>query len=214
MKKEFMASVLTLTAGMATTITFPEYALAKSTHRIEAKYAQEFKLMLNAPARYTDSNGNVIFGHIFLKLDQTAVTPKDMNQLQGEMGGYFYFESDQAKDWNGTGDLFKMWVPLVGDDGESLLDMVDKTKFGGRTYQIYGCNSTISSCTSATYKITFGAKGEKSKPIFMDFQLPEDLNIEVYSSYQSWNSETNKAEIVKGWSRDGLSQMILSNIED
>lgn len=203
MKKEFMASVLTLTAGMASTMTFPEYALAKSTHRIEAKYAQEFKLMLNAPARYTDDDGNVISGHIFLKLDQTAVTPKHLNRLHGEMSGYLYFESDEAKDWYGTGNLHKKWVPLVGDDGESLLDLVDKSEQGGRVYQIYGCDSTIGYCEAATYKLTFDSKEEGSKPVQMEFNLPQDLKIEIYT-----------AGTVNQWAREGVSQMVLSNIED
>ncbi|MGZ3771121.1 MAG: hypothetical protein ACXVCP_14210 [Bdellovibrio sp.] len=213
MKKEFMASVLTLTAGMASTVSFPNYALARSTGKIEKQYPKKFQLKSNLPARYTDDNGRVVQGHIYLKLDQTPFTPASQNQLEGEMSGYFYFESDEAINETRQGDKYKTFVSIVGDDGESLLDLVNKSTENGRTYQIYGCNSSLTSCNHEEFNITFGGT-EHSSPILLNYYLPQDSRIEIYTPKQRWPTENGKVETYYEWDKEGAIDMIQTTYEE
>lgn len=213
MKKEFMASILTLTAGMASTISFPEYALARSNGKIEDHFAKKFNLMTNAPARYTDNTGRLIQGRIFMKLDQTPFTPAGQNQLNGEMSGYLFFQSDDNTEVSTHGEKYKTFVSLVGDDGEALLDLIDKTPENGRKYQVYGCNSTKTYCNHSDFNVIFGGS-EDNEQVSLEFSLPEDYQIEILTPQTSWNQEAGKMETHMEWVRQGSIGMVLSNIKN
>lgn len=208
-----MASVLTLTAGMASAVSFPNYALARSTGKIEKQYSRKFQLMSTVPARYTDGNGRVVQGHIFLKLDQTPFSPDGQNQLEGEMSGYFYFESDEAVNETRQGEKYKTWVSIVGDDGESLLDLTNRTTETGRTYQIYGCNSSLTYCNYEEYKVTFGGT-QNPQTISLQYTLPQDSRIEIYTPKSRWNRENDKLETYFEWDRTGIIELIKTKYED
>lgn len=188
MKKEFMASLLTLTAGMASTVTFPQYALARSSQQLAEKaFAKEFRLKLDVPARYTDDKGNVISGHIYLSVEQSRLTPRDQNQLHGEMTGVLIFESDDyTSEYNGR--QFKTTMALTGDDGEVLLDLVNKDKKDGNSYQIYGCNSTKTYCEFEQYNVSFGSDSQ----VTMDLKIRDYRQVEIYVDTQdgkAWQRE-------------------------
>lgn len=202
MKKEFMASILTLTAGVASTISFPQYSLAQSAVLSESSFEQLFKLMLKLPARYTNANGELIQGHIFLNLDQTPFSPVQQNQLVGEMGGWFYFESDEPAQTS-SGKSYKLYIPLVGDDGEVLVDLVNQSVSEGNRYQVYGCNSTLTLCEQESYSITFGTK-ESVNTIKMSLMIPEYLKIEVLAPTYKFNQKTKQLETSLVWSREAL----------
>ncbi|WII71465.1 hypothetical protein QJS83_13430 [Bdellovibrio sp. 22V] len=185
MKKELMASVLTLTAGMATTLSFPQTALAKSVV-IEKEFAKSFRLMAKNPVRYTADDGKVIVGRIYLSLEQTPFTPDYNNQLRGEMTGSFYFESDEyTSEYNGR--QYKTIVSLTGDDGEVLLDRTHKSATGN-TYQLYGCNSTQTSCTADTYELTI----EADKKADLNLKFADELRLEILVEYGNGQSEWTK----------------------
>lgn len=174
MKKEFMASILTVTAGMASTVSFPHYALAQSTYKAEKYFEQKFRLQLDVPARYKNHDGTYIAGRIYLEIEQKRLTPSEQNQIHGEMTGYLYFESDDYT--NTWGDRkYKTSVPLMGDDGFGLLDLIHKDKENGRTYQLYGCNSTLTYCDATTTEVFF----RTDDLVKMNLDIPQDLGIEV-----------------------------------
>lgn len=203
MKNEFMASVLTITAGMANTICVPNFALAKTTHQAEKSYAKQFSLALNAPARFITPNGDVILGRIEISLDQTPFTPHFQNQLHGEMTGYLYFVSnDYTSEINGK--KFKTIRSLIGDDGEALLDLVDRSSTNGREYRIYGCNSTLTSCEHSHYSINFGGS-KRNHLVEMSLSFSIEDRIEVLAPQFIWNETTQKMESSLQWSRSANS---------
>ncbi|MDG0815329.1 hypothetical protein [Bdellovibrio svalbardensis] len=210
MKKEFMASVLTLTAGMASTISFPQYALAKSTHQAEKSYAKQFTLALNAPARYTDQDGKVIPGRIKISLDQTPFTPHFQNQLHGEMSGNLYFESDAyTSEYNGQ--KYKTVRSLIGDDGEALIDLVNRSATGGNEYRIYGCNSTLTSCDFSQFSMSFGGS-RRDHLVEMSLTLSAEDRIEILAPQYVWNEKTQKMESTLQWSLSATSlEMVRAN---
>lgn len=198
MKKEFMAGVLTLTAGMAGTISFPQVVLAKSTGQAEKSYGKHFELVLNVPARYTDPNGNAIAGRIKISLDQTPFTPQFPNQLHGEMSGTLYFESDAStSEYNGR--KYKIIRSLIGDDGEALLDLVDRSAAGGNEYRIYGCNSTLTYCGVSEFSISFGGS-RRNHLVEMSLTLSAEDRIEVLAPQYVWNEKSQKMESNLQWS--------------
>jgi len=151
MKKELLASVLTLTASMASARSFPHYNLAQST-LIEASIAKTIRLKSEYKVRYTTVDGQTHTGHIYMDLETASSTPEYNNQLTGEMTGRLYFESDAYTDaWEGR--KFKTIQGLVGDDGEMLLDMTNVDNISGSTYQVYGCNSTRTECSGEAYQL-------------------------------------------------------------
>lgn len=181
MKKELLASVLTFTAGMAATVSFPQASLARAAS-IEREFAKNFVLKLDAPVRYT-KDGKEILGHIYLSLEQSPLNPRYNNQLHGEMSGTLYFESDDlTEEYNGR--KYKTYVPLTGDDGEVLLDMTHKSKDGNR-YQVYGCNSTQTQCTADSFEVEFGP----NKKVSMTLRLAAELKMEIHHVYSNGNSE-------------------------
>ncbi|WP_413290334.1 hypothetical protein [Bdellovibrio sp. HCB337] len=185
MKKELLASVLTLTAGMASTITFPQTALARST-TIEKQFAKNFVLKTQNPARMTEKDGTVIMGYIYLKLEQTPFTPEYQNRLHGEMTGRLYFESDDyTHEYNGQ--KYKTAMDLAGDDGGVLLDLMDASEDNESTYQIYGCNSTRTHCLHEKYELFIGGKQKITMNLNLGSQNIEIL--ETYQQNQQWSSE-------------------------
>lgn len=196
MKKELMASVLTFTAGMASTITFPQYALAKSAI-VEASFAKSFRLKSAHKVRYTDVNGQQILGHIYLDLEQEQSTPSNNNRLHGEMTGWFYFESDDVTSAY-EGREFKTNVPVTGEDGEVLLDMTNATpgKQASRTYQVYGCNSTRTQCQGDRFEIEFF--GDKQASLSLSFAA--DSKLEYQESYSNqepfWTTRSSNVEMI------------------
>lgn len=178
MKKELMAGVLTLTAGMATTISFPQYALAKSTI-VEQAFAKKFRLKSESRVRFTDAAGQTVVGRLYMDLEQTPFSPERNNRLKGEMTGMFYFESDDVtSSWEGR--EFKTITPLTGDDGEVLLDLVDKNQSAGRTYQIYGCNSTRTACSADTFTLRIDTKNQ----VDLDVRFGQDSHLEIEQIFQ------------------------------
>lgn len=184
MKKQMMLSALTLTAGMATTISFPEISLARST-QVEKAFAHEFLLKLNTAARIKNDKGDYSMGHVYLSLKQNPLTPQYKNKLRGEMTGYLYFESDVA-DQESNGRKYKTFAPIVGDDGEALLDMVDQQN-GTNTYEVYGCNSTKTDCKAERIQVSF-----TNDQVMMDLQLSYYSQIEFLSTWTETNSDGQK----------------------
>lgn len=195
MKKELMASVLTFTAGMASTVAFPQYALAKSVI-VEKAFATTFRLKSENKVRYTDVQGQVITGHIYLNLEQGPYTPEHSNRLHGEMTGSLYFESDDYTSGY-EGRQFKTTVPVTGEDGNVLLDLTHSEKSSSRTYQVYGCNSTTTQCSADSYEVTFFDGNEAA----MDVSFPTDLKLEVEVSYRNqpsyWVTRTLGVKMVE-----------------
>ncbi|MEK2646412.1 hypothetical protein [Bdellovibrio sp. BCCA] len=183
MKKELLASVLTLTAGMASTVSFPQQALARSTI-VEQQFAKTFKLKLDLQARHTNDKGEVILGHIYLYLQQEPMTPTYSNLLHGEMTGSLYFESDEYTH-SYQDHQYKTIVPLTGDDGEVLLDMTNKDKKNGNKYQIYGCNSTQTLCSADSYEVEILT----NKTANMTLKIAADLKVEINHIYNDGKSE-------------------------
>lgn len=174
MKKELFASVLTITAGMASTIAFSQTALARSTV-IEQQFAKNFRLKTQQPARFKKEDGTFVMGFIYLSLEQTPFTPEFQNQLRGEMTGRLYFESDDfTEEFNGK--KYKTTIYLAGDT-DVLLDLVHKDKESSN-YQIYGCNSTMTECSVEKYQLFI----RDQKTITIDMNL-EGQNIEVLRTY-------------------------------
>lgn len=195
MKRELIASVLTFTAGMAGTVTFPQYALAKSAI-VEKAFAKDFRLKSANRIRYTDAQGQQILGHIFLELEQGPATPEYNNRLHGEMTGRIYFESDDFTS-SYEGRKFKTTVSLTGDDGEVLLDLTSSGKGLGRIYQIYGCNSTRTQCSADSYEVTFSANKEAS----LSVSFPADLKLEIEEQYSNqepvWTTRSHSVQMTE-----------------
>lgn len=184
MKKQMMLSALTLTAGMATTISFPEISLARST-QVEKAFAHEFLLKLNTAARFKNDKGDYVLGHVYLSLEQNPLTPQQKNKLRGEMTGYLYFESD-VEDQEINGRKFKTFAPIIGDDGQALLDMVNQ-QYGTNTYEVYGCNSTMTDCTSQKIQVSF-----TKDQVLMDLQLSYYSQIEFLSTWTATDNSGQK----------------------
>nr|BFD59117.1 hypothetical protein CKG001_12240 [Bdellovibrio sp. CKG001]BFD62495.1 hypothetical protein BdHM001_11760 [Bdellovibrio sp. HM001]BFD67603.1 hypothetical protein HAGR004_26250 [Bdellovibrio sp. HAGR004] len=180
MKKELLASVLTLSAGMAGIVSFPQPSLARSIN-VEKDFAESFVVKSSVAARFTDENGQVIHGHIYLSLTQQTLTPEYNNQLRGEMTGYLYFKSDEPVSER-DGKKYYRYEPLTGDDGEVLLDRTHK----GQTndYQIYGCNSTMTQCEGSSFAVSFSGKN-----VSMQLVFAADQRFEVFvqaDNYSEW----------------------------
>lgn len=194
MKKELLASVLTLTAGMASTVAFPRTALAKSAV-IEREFSKAFRLKSADKVRHTTADGQVVLGHLYLFIEQTPDTPECNNKLHGEMTGYFYFESD---DYTSDGARrFKTVVSLTGDDGEVLLDITHKSKDNGNTYQVYGCNSTRTMCSADSYVLSIS----QGKKVEMHLKFAASLKLEIlqpsYNGGAEWVTDTYSASMVE-----------------
>lgn len=193
MKKELLASVLTLTAGMASTVSFPQTALAKSTI-VEKEFAKNFVLKSANKARYTDSEGKVVVGHLYLSIEQSPLTPDSQNQLRGEMTGVFYFESDEAtEEYDGVKYTTK--IVLAGDDGEVLLDRTHKSRNENR-YSLYGCNSTLTYCSPENYELTLAP----GKLATMNLQFSANIGIEVEEVWQGgsqWSPYAYNAKMIE-----------------
>lgn len=188
-----MMSVLTITAGMAATISVPQSASARST-QIENGFAKQFRLMMNSPARIQE-NGQEILGHIYLKLNQTKMTPEEQNQIHGEMSGTLYFESDKATSEDRQA---KRYIPLIGEDGETMLDLINSNG-SAHTYQIYGCNSSLTFCVSEKYQIRFNGPEVK-----LDLTIAEDLGVEILTTMYD-RDENGKLTSYQEWSRSATS---------
>jgi hypothetical protein len=192
MKKELLASVLTLTASMASARSFPNYNLAQST-LIEASIVKTIRLKSEYKVRYTTVEGETHTGHIYLDLDSASRTPEYNNQLTGEMSGRLYFESDAYTDaWEGR--KFKTTQGLVGDDGDMLLDMTDADGVRGNTYQVYGCNSTRTECSGEAYQLNVIA----GKVYSLSANLAANLSMQIGVTHGQNEIEwTTKATHIK-----------------
>lgn len=168
MKTNMMAGVLTLTAGLASQMAFPTIALAKSTQS-EPSFAKEFKLKSNL-VRTKLENGTYSEGYINLYIDQTSYTPDDANQIHAEMTGYIGFSSAKG-DYDSN---------FAGGDGNVLFDLVHKGD--AKTYQIYGCSSTLTSCFGSDYQIIFNGPH-----VVLNTSYKSSAQFEIWSeSQQKW----------------------------
>ncbi len=164
MNKQVFGSVLAMTAGMASQMAVISPAYAKAQDKAEAKFAKEFSLKLNARARAADENGVLHEGSIYLDIYQEEVkNPSGTNLLTGEMSGRFYFASEDKT----------LYVELAGEDGDILLDLVDRSD-SRRTYQVYGCSSSLTQCVGDSFQV-----------FFEDWQVSMNLNF----------SHSNKVEV-------------------
>ncbi|WP_347356931.1 hypothetical protein [Bdellovibrio sp.] len=180
MKKELLASVLTLSAGMASVVAYPQQSLARSVI-MEKDFADFFVLKSSFAARFTDEDGKVIQGHIYLSLTQRPFTPEYNNQLRGEMTGSLYFKSDEPVS-EVDGKKYYRYEPLTGDDGEVLLDRTHKGETND--YQIYGCNSTMTQCEGSSFAVSFSGKNVNMQ---LSFAADQRFEILVQStSYSEW----------------------------
>lgn len=190
MKKELLASVLTLSAGMASIVAFPQHSLARA-EQIEKSLAKSFKMKSQFKVRHTDENGKVALGHIYLSLEQGSFTPEYNNELHGEMTGTLVFISDEAVD-SFDGKAYKRYVALTGDDGEILLDRTHKEDIN--QYQVYGCNSTMTQCEGASYAVSIaGAK------VTMSVKFSADQKLEIYEQYDhysGWDTSSHNVVMV------------------
>jgi hypothetical protein len=195
MKNELMmASLLTLTAGAASQAVYPNYAYA-SNKLSESKLAQEVLMKITTPARYTDSDGAVHDGHLYLRIIQKRETPNFPNQLHAEMQGEFYFESDveDAKyTVDGVDHTYKTYLAIYGDDGAVLLDKVNADKESGNIYQMYGCSSTSNCETESTYVTIHGEN------VTVAGKLSTDYAIEILGTVYDPQTQKN----VPAWMKD------------
>lgn len=190
MKKELLASVLTLSAGMASVVAFPQHSLARAA-QIEKSLDKTFKMKSQFKVRHTDENGKIALGHIYLSLEQDSFTPEFNNQLHGEMTGSLVFVSDEAVE-SFNGKLYKRYVALTGDDGEILLDRIHE----GRTneYQVYGCNSTMTQCEGVSYAVSIA--GDK---VTMSVKFSADQKLEIYEQYDhysGWDTSSRDMKMI------------------
>lgn len=166
-----MASLLTVTAGVAAQVVAPSQAQAAK------KQTEAFKKALfqfNFPARTKDAHGNYIMGHLYLDVIQgSSYVPNFPNLLKAEMEGNFYFEADVATEPIANGQKAKYTQYLAGADDRALFDLIDSTKDTGHTYQVYDCSST-NNCSDSGFTVNFN-KGQVS----MSFETPEYSDIEV-----------------------------------
>lgn len=142
MKTNMMAGILTLTAGLATQVTFPSMALARSTHQSQTSFAKTFNLKSDL-VRVKQQDGSVHMGYIQLHLDQEKYKPEELNALTAEMTGYLYFVSENKE----------KYIYLASDDGDVLFDLVHRGE--SHTYQIFGCSSTLTGCIGAPLQVSF-----------------------------------------------------------
>jgi hypothetical protein len=193
MKKEIFASILTITSGLATNMTFPTQALATTPRISLNRYSKFINLKSTFQARHTEKDGRIVMGHIYFNLEQTTASPEFTNQIVGEMMGSLYFESDDfTHEYNGK--QYKTKINLAGDDGEVLLDLANKDEFAN-TYEIYGCNSTRTSCTAEGYSITFAQK----KQISMGLKISAHMNIQLLETFHEpvWTTEVYSMPMVQ-----------------
>lgn len=148
-----MAGLLTMTASLATQVIAPNYAMA-ATKKVEKKWADEVLLMSSLPVRFTDTQGKVSMGHVYLDVTQDAMKPDYPNRLVGEMQATFYFMSDEKDSQYYNGEKANTYQYIAGDDGLVLLDLINHSKEEGNTYQVYGCNSTKTACSIEKYTLT------------------------------------------------------------
>lgn len=178
MKRELLASVLTLSAGMAGMLTYPQPSLARSA-ATEKDFAESFVVKSSFAARFTNEDGQVIPGHIYLSLTQQAFTPEYNNELHGEMTGTLYFKSDDPVHEE-NGKKYYRYEPLTGDDGEVLLDRTHKGETND--YQVFGCNSTMTRCEGSSFAVSFSGKDVSMQ---LTFAADQRLEILVQNAHDS-----------------------------
>lgn len=172
MKKEILGSVLALTAGLA--LQAPQYSLADSQIKIvEAQFGAKFRLKLDAPARMKNNDGAYSYGFIYLSLEQSPLLPENNNELKGEMQGTLVFETlDSGRPYS---------YGLVGDDGEVLIDRTHRSEHGN-IYQVYGCNSTLTSCTGEKLQLHID-----QKTVSMDIEISSRLGVEFEETFSHYD---------------------------
>lgn len=144
--KMMMASLLTLTAGLAEQALVPQYAMAESIQQVGKISNQKFFKLKNQ-VRYTSPEGQVSLGHIYLDIVADQQKVSSPNQITGEFFGGLKFHSDTKDKTAGHGVKVNTTAAVLGDDGDVMLDLIDdSTHF--KAYQIYGCNSTGQVCSS------------------------------------------------------------------
>ncbi len=173
MKKEILGSMLALTAGMASQMATPNHAYARPAKAVEKAFSHDFTLKLDMKARITLENGEHKTGSIYMELTQDPLVPSLQNLLRGEMQGYFYFKSDDGKEYRS----------LIGDDGETLLDQTHRSS-DQNIYSVYGCNSTLTQCEAEHYEITF-----RGSEVTMNLDISSSVPVEVLDS--AWIRDEN-----------------------
>jgi len=193
MKNELMmASLLTLTAGTASQAIFPSYAQA-SNKLSEKNFAKEVLFKITSLARYKDYDGVVHMGHVYLKVYQVRSTPDFPNQLNAEMQGEYYFESDIEDATYNDGTAYKTNVGLLGDDGSVLVDKINMDPVNGNTYKLYGCSSS-STCDASETTVTFNGN-----QMTMDGSFDEYLNIEILRTYEGADNTSTQKWVNEFW---------------
>lgn len=145
----------------------------------ETKNIKEEVFVVSNKARYKNEKNEFIAGKIFLKIEYRKLTPEYQNRLTGEMVGLYYFESDEEVVDYGTGKLYKEFVNLTGDDGETLFDLTHRDQ-EFKQFQLYGCNSTWTACSPELSQVTFYKNGK----IEIDLILSPEKSVEVFQSYE------------------------------
>lgn len=194
MKKETMLSALSLTAALVTPLSYPVAVLANPP-KAEKKFAEEFALRSATPVRYTTAEGEKILGRVYFILYQYPVTPSELNQLKAEMSGQLYFQSDEKIKQSEEGP-YEMSIDLAGEEGHVLVDLIDDQY--GRTYQVYGCSTTLNSCRPESYKVIFDGR-----KVEFYMALPENFEaLEVVTEHV--NGELKQVE---KWDREAWTKM-------
>lgn len=178
-KSKVMAGVLAMTAGMA----IPKAALAAKI--IEPSFPKKFSLRSTQLVRTKTHDGNFSIGHLYMDLKQESLTPSLQNRLHGEMSGLFYFTSNEKDQHGAMGQSYNTFISLAGDDGELLLDLISKNSASSQ-YQVYGCNSTLTSCEGTEFTVEFNNKNKNS------------VNVRVNkgnSEMEIWNEENQQWEV-------------------
>lgn len=168
MKANMMASILTLTAGLATQVAFPTVALAKSTQS-QPSFAKDFTLKSDLVRVKQD--GSTYVGYVNLRVYQENYKPEDLNQLNAEMTGSLGFSAQDEQNY----------ISLAGGDDEILFDLVNKGETN--TYQVYGCSSTLTGCVGSALQISF--KGPEVT-LFVDWSSGYE--------FEAWNEATQTWE--------------------
>lgn len=181
MKKELMVGVLAMSAAMASQVAAPSFAMARSI-QAEKGLPTEFKMKSVNKARVKMRDGTYVEGHIILNLSQDVVEhPYFPSLVRPEMQGGLYFLSDEDVE-EYEGKKYPMYVSFTsGDDSSVILDLIHKERVDkSRTYQVYGCNSTMTECLTNPILLTV-----KGKEISMRATFPAWSEIEVYDDVRA-----------------------------
>ncbi len=122
----------------------------------EAELKKEINLKSATKARYKDEKHSLVEGSIFLTLKRSNVTPVNSNQLHAEYEGNLYFESTEKFDG------YSVYVPMGGEDGNILLDLINMPKKDSdqpARYNMHGCNSTTTSCEPLAIQVLMYKNG-------------------------------------------------------